>query len=135
MPDSRPRSEETPWRRDIDAIQEEARAAFQDRNVARLREIFADDLVVHSPIHRVNDKETVLDLLERGVIGHTSSVEHVEHVRRQGDHVIVMGYDVVTNPPDETPIHRRFTNVWRAHGGGWQLAIRHATPFTPATSP
>ena len=46
--------------------------------------------------------------------------------------VTVMGYDVVTNPPDEKPVLRRFTNVWRAHGSSWQLIVRHATPFTPA---
>lgn len=39
------------------------------------------------------------------------------------------GWDVVTNPPDDEPVYRRFTNVWRAHGPTWQLLIRHATPF------
>ena len=122
-------SDSADWQRQIADLQEEGRKAFQARDIARLRQIFADELIVNSPIHRVHDKSTVLDLLERGVIQHTSSVEHIEAVKRLGDLVTVMGHDVVTNPPDDRPVHRRFTNVWRAHGDTWQLLIRHATPF------
>jgi ketosteroid isomerase-like protein len=122
-------ADSTDWQRQIADLQEDGRKAFQARDIARLRQIFADELIVNSPIHRVHDKNTVLDLLERGVIGHSSSVEHIEAVRRHDDLVTVMGYDVVTSPPDEEPVHRRFTNVWRARGGTWQLLIRHATPF------
>jgi ketosteroid isomerase-like protein len=122
-------ADSTDWQRQIADLQEDGRKAFQARDIARLRQIFADELIVNSPIHRVHDKNTVLDLLERGVIGHSSSVEHIEAVRRHDDLVTVMGYDVVTSPPGEEPVHRRFTNVWRARGGTWQLLIRHATPF------
>lgn len=130
MPQPNPdHTDSADWQRQIADLQEEGRKAFQARDIARLRQIFADELIVNSPIHRVHDKNTVLDLLERGVIQHTSSVEHIEVVKRLGDLVTVMGHDVVTNPPDDRPVHRRFTNVWRAHGGTWQLLIRHATPF------
>jgi ketosteroid isomerase-like protein len=124
--------QERDWRRQIEELQEEGRKAFLAADIDGLRKLFADDLIVNSPIHRIHDKNQVLDLLQRGIIRHSSSVEHIELVRRQGDLVTVMGYDVVTNPPDEKPIHRRFTNVWRAHGSSWQLIVRHATPFTPA---
>jgi len=121
--------EEEDWRRQIAELQEEGRKAFLAADVDRLRQIFADDLIVNSPIHRVHDKDTVLELLERGVVRHSSSAEHIEVVRRQGDLVTVMGWDVVTDPPDEKPVQRRFTNVWRAHGASWQLVVRHATPY------
>jgi ketosteroid isomerase-like protein len=117
------------WRRQITALQEEGRRAFLAADVSRLRQIFADDLLVNSPIHRVHDKSQVLDLLERGVVRHSSSVEHIETMKRQGDLVTVMGYDVVTDPPDEKPVRRRFTNVWRADGDSWRLIVRHATPM------
>ncbi len=134
-PESRTRNrDESSWQREIAELQEEGRRAFQARDVDSLRRIFADDLIVYSPIHRIHDKDTVIDLLERGVIGHSSSVEHIEAVRRSGDLVTVMGYDVVTNPPSDAPIHRRFTNVWRAHGDGWRLLIRQATVFTPTNA-
>jgi hypothetical protein len=89
--------------------------------------MFADELIVNSPLNRVTDKRQVLDLLGRGVIGHSSYVEHVEAIRRQGDLVTVMGSDVITDRPEEKPVRRRFTNVWRARGGRWELIIRHAT--------
>lgn len=123
--------QERDWRRQIEELQEEGRRAFLAADVGRLSEIFADDLLVNSPIHRVHDKKTVLDLLARGVIRHTSAVEHVEAVERLGDLVVVMGWDTVTGPPDGGTVHRRFTNVWRAHGSSWQLIVRHATPYDP----
>jgi hypothetical protein len=69
----------------------------------------------------------VLDLLELGIIGHSRYEGHVEAMYRRGDLVPSWAVDGVTDPPDETPVHRRFTNVWRAEGGSWKLIIRPAT--------
>jgi ketosteroid isomerase-like protein len=115
------------WRREIDALEAEANRAFLERDLPRLEQIFSDDLVVNSPINRVNDKRTVLDLLGRGIIGHVSSVLRHELVRRDGDLVIVMGADTVRNKPDEPAIDRRFTNVWRRENDRWRLYIRQLT--------
>jgi hypothetical protein len=38
----------------------------------------------------------------------------------------VMGGDRVTDPPDATVTHRRFTNLWRLEGGSWRCFARHA---------
>jgi ketosteroid isomerase-like protein len=129
MADPAGRGGEDDWRRRIAELQEEGRKAFLASDVERLRRIFADDLVVNSPILRVHDKNQVLDLLARGLVRHSSSVEHIEVMKRQGDLVTVMGYDVVTDPTDGKPVHRRFTNVWRADGDSWRLIIRYATPI------
>jgi hypothetical protein len=54
--------------------------------------------------------------------------QHIESMTKHGDDiVIVMGHDVVTNPPDGATVRRRFTNVWRAAGESWQLIARQAT--------
>ncbi len=123
--------QERDWRRQIEELPAEGNRAFLAGDAARLREMFADELLVHAPIHRVHDKKTVPDLLGRGVIRHASAVEHVEVVERRGDLVVVMGWDTVTGPPDGGTVHRRFTNVWHAHGSSWQLRVRQATPFEP----
>jgi len=115
------------WRRQIAELEARGVAAFLARDVETLAELFADDLIVNSPLNRVTNGYQVLDLLRRGIIGHGSYEEHVEAVQRRGEIVAVMGRDVVTNPPDERLVHRRFTNVWRAHGATWKLIIRHAT--------
>jgi ketosteroid isomerase-like protein len=115
------------WQREIDTLEAEANRAFLERDLPRLEQLFSDDLVVNSPINRVNDKRTVLDLLGRGIIGHVSSVLRHELMRRDGDLVIVMGADTVRNTPDEPTIDRRFTNVWRREDDRWRLYIRQAT--------
>jgi ketosteroid isomerase-like protein len=114
------------WQAQIDAAEHDANQAFLHRDLARLDELFSDDLLVNSPIHRVHDKRTILDLLGRGVIGHVESVIRHEVVRRDGDLVIVMGADAVRNAPGEPTLHRRVTNVWRREGARWRLYIRHA---------
>ncbi|HEY7113754.1 MAG TPA: nuclear transport factor 2 family protein [Thermoanaerobaculia bacterium] len=123
--------EESRWRRQIAALEEEGRKAFLAADTGRLRALFADELLVNSPVHRVHDKAKVLELLERGIVRHSSSVERIEVMERLGDVVVVMGEDVVTDPPENAPVRRRFTNVWRAEGDSWRLIVRQATPIAP----
>ena len=114
------------WRQEVQALEEENRRAFLSRDLERLNTLWSDDLLVNSPINRVNEKRQILDLLQAGVIAHSSLQSHVEVCQRYGDLVVVMGREVVANSPDDLPLHRRFTNVWRAEGGSWRLILRHA---------
>ncbi len=106
------------------------RRAFLARDVERLAHLFAEDLVVNSPLDQIHDRNQVLDLLSRGVIRHLSYDVQIELIRRHGDVIVVMGRDVVTNPPDGAPVHRRFTNVWAPAGGARRMIARHAHPAT-----
>lgn len=115
------------WQDEITALENEASEAFLKRDLQRLGELFSDELLVNSPINRVNDKKTILDLLGKGVIGHVSTTLHPEVMRQDGDLVIVMGTDVVQNSAAEPQLRRRFTNVWRREKGRWRLYIRQAT--------
>ena len=115
------------WQDEITTLENEANEAFLKRDVARLQELFSDDLLVNSPINVVNDKKKILELLGKGVIGHVSTTLHPETMRRDGDLAVVMGSDVVQNSPGEPKLRRRFTNVWRNEKGRWRLYIRHAT--------
>ena len=114
------------WRGEILAAEEEAKDAFLRRDVDLLDELFSDDLLVNSPINRINDKRTLLQLLASGTIGHVASTIQHELIRREGDLVIVMGSDAVKNSPSDPILRRRFTNVWRKETGRWRLYIRHA---------
>jgi ketosteroid isomerase-like protein len=115
------------WQEEISALENDANDAFLKRDLQRLDELFSDELLVNSPINRVNDKKTILDLLGKGIIGHVSTTLHPETMRCDGDVAIVMGSDVVQNKPGEPPLRRRFTNVWRKEKGRWRLYVRHAT--------
>lgn len=74
----------------------------------------------------MNDKPRTLALLEAGRIRHTSLTFEIEQMACHGDVVVVMGRDRVTDPPDGTISHRRFTNLWRLDGGTWRCFARHA---------
>jgi ketosteroid isomerase-like protein len=111
---------------EVVALDREASRAFVDRDLARLDALFSDSLLVNSPILRVNDKRTVLELLGRGVISHHSVEVEVEAVRSHGDTVVVMGAETVRDTPDSAVLRRRYTNVWRREGNTWRLFIRHA---------
>ena len=56
--------QERDWRRQIEELPEEGRKAFLAADIDGLRKLFADDLIVNSPIHRIHDKNQVLDLLQ-----------------------------------------------------------------------
>jgi hypothetical protein len=43
-----------------------------------------------------------------------------------------MGNDTVDGPPSGALMHRRFTNVWQLHDGGWRSIARHAQVVAPA---
>jgi ketosteroid isomerase-like protein len=114
------------WEKDVRAREEENRAAFLAADVAALDRLWTDDFLVNSPINVVNGKRQTLALLEAGRIRHTSMTTAIEQMARHGDVVVVMGSDRVTDPPDGTITHRRFTNLWRLEGGSWRCFARHA---------
>ena len=114
------------WQAEILAVEERANAAFLNRDLAQLEQLFSDELLVNSPINRVNDKKKLLELLGSGAIGHVSSTIRHELIRRDGDLVVVMGSDAVQDSPSAPVLQRRFTNIWRKEGDRWRLYIRHA---------
>jgi ketosteroid isomerase-like protein len=114
------------WQQDVLAREEENRAAFLAGDVATLDGLWTDDFAVNSPINVVNDKRRTMALLQAGRIRHTSLSQEIEHMFRHGDVVVVMGRDRVTDPPDDTITHRRFTNLWRLEHGEWRCFARHA---------
>ena len=114
------------WQREIEDLEAEHCRAYVARDFQRLERMWADDLLVNSPINRVHDKKRVLELLRAGVISHASLECQAEAMMQQGDFVVVMGNEVLTNSPGEALVRRRYTNVWRAAGSSWQLTARHA---------
>ncbi|HEY7239757.1 MAG TPA: nuclear transport factor 2 family protein [Burkholderiales bacterium] len=125
------------WRSEIVSAENAANQAFLDRDLARLDQLFSDELLVNSPINRINDKKKLLELLGSGVIGHVSSTVQHELIRRDGDLVLVMGADTVQDSPAAPTLRRRFTNIWRREGDRWRLYIRHANVIAdlPAAKP
>ena len=61
----------TGWEEEIRSLEEKGRLAFLAADTATLSAMWADDLVVNSPLNIINDKARVLDLLASGRIRHT----------------------------------------------------------------
>jgi ketosteroid isomerase-like protein len=123
------------WKAEIAAVEDAANEAFLKRDIARLEELFSDELLVNSPINVVNDKRKILELLGKGIIAHVSTTVRHELMRRDGDLVVVMGSDAVKNSPQEPTLTRRFTNIWRREAGRWRLYIRHANVIADPARP
>jgi hypothetical protein len=87
------------WETEIRRLEEEARVAFLDADVAALHRLWADGYAVNSPLERINDKGQVLGLLQAGRIQHATYDCRIELIHRHGDVVVVMGEDHVTGPP------------------------------------
>ncbi len=122
---NRPADAPPAWESDIRRVEEEARVAFLNGDVASLNRLWADEYIVNSPLERLNDKTQVLALLQAGRIRHDTYECEIEHISRHGDVVIVMGQDRVTGPP-AGPARRRYTNVWQLQNGQWRSIARHA---------
>jgi ketosteroid isomerase-like protein len=114
------------WEQEIRAREEENRVAFLNADFPTLERLWTDDFLVNSPIGVINDKARTLALLESGRIRHSSLTYEIERMVRQGDVVVVMGRDRVTDGPDHAVTDRRFTNLWRLEGGEWRCFARHA---------
>jgi ketosteroid isomerase-like protein len=115
------------WEEDVRAREEENRVAFLAADLAALDRLWTDDFLVNSPLSFVNDKRRTFALLEAGRIRHTSMTVEIEQMTcNDGNVVVVMGSDRVTDPPDGAITHRRFTNLWRLEGGSWRCFARHA---------
>lgn len=123
-------AESSDWKTEIAALEAEGARAFLARDIARLDQLWSDDLLVNSPLNRVSPKRQVLDMLQKGVIVHHALEQRPEIMRRDGDLVIVMGFDFVQDTPESPVQRRRITNVWRQESGAWRLYIRQAT-FAP----
>src|SRR5262245_29091956 len=107
-------------------------AAFAAQDVDGVEAVSARDLVVNTPANRVARLETVIGFFKAGRMNYESLDVTIEGLDARGDHVVIMGEEVVT-PKESAPnagkvVRRRFTDVWRKDPDGqWRLTIRHAT--------
>ncbi|WP_239024456.1 nuclear transport factor 2 family protein [Ramlibacter humi] len=123
------------WELEVLAAERRACAAFLAADEAELETLWAPGFVVNSPIGKVLPRPGVLAALRSGLIRHLSYDAHIESMSMFGHVVVVMGSDVVTDPPQGRATKRRFTNVWRFEAGQWRSIARHANAVPDAGRP
>ena len=107
-----------------------------NRDTAALRRVWAEQLIVNSPMNQVApDRATVLNSVRLGRIHYSSFERKIEHLRIHGDVAVVMGAEAI-QPAGNAPqagqkVQRRFTHVWRKEAGVWRLVARHANIILP----
>jgi hypothetical protein len=101
-------------------------------DLAAMERVFAPDLIVHSPINMVVNRDNVLARMRGGQIAYEPNVERrIEFAGVRGDFVVIMGEEFV-RPIGDAPnagkvVRRRFTDIWKSIDRVWRLAIRQAT--------
>lgn len=114
------------------AARERLDAAFAAQDAEATAALSAQDLIVNTPGNFVARRDRLLGFFSAGRMNYASLDVMVEGVDGRGDHVVIMGEEVV-RPQDTAPnagktVTRRFTDVWRKDPDGqWRLTIRHAT--------
>lgn len=120
----------------VRALDDQARVAVLNRDVAALERLWSEELVVNAPNNQVvRGKRAVLDdFLRAGIINFSSFEREIEFMRVDGDFVTIMGLETLRARTDSPAnglragqtTRRRATNIWRREGGTWRLYIRHA---------
>jgi hypothetical protein len=97
-----------------------------------MEEMLAANAVINAPINRVVSRDNVLERARGGQIAYEPNAHrNIEFAGVRGDHVIIMGEEVV-HPTEDTPhrgsvVRRRFTDIWGEEQGSWKLQARQST--------
>jgi hypothetical protein len=95
-------------------------------------ELLAANAVINAPINRVVVRDNVMARVRAGQIAYEpNAVRNIEFAGVRGDHVIIMGEELV-HPTGDTPhagsvVRRRFTDIWGEEQGRWRLQARQST--------
>jgi hypothetical protein len=113
------------------ALAARARMETSGGDVRVMEQLFADDLVVNSPINMVVNRDNVLGRMRSGQIVYEEGQSVIEFVGIRGDAVVIMGEEIV-KPMGAAPyagqtVRRRFTDIWMEIKGAWKLSVRQAT--------
>lgn len=100
--------------------------AMAEGDVATLGSLFAPDLVLQTPTHRIVDAAKILAVYAKGgqAAYDGGMTVRFDFVDVRHGLVVMMGEEIL---PAEPAIRRRFTDVWAEIEGGWKLLIRQAT--------
>lgn len=104
--------------------------ALLHNDVATLKGLWSDDMVVTNPFNKLINKQQVVGMTASGTLAFTAYDRQIEYVRVYGDTAIVAGNETVTwagkLPTAGQVSNLRFTGIWMKQDGRWQEIARHA---------
>jgi hypothetical protein len=124
-------AQESAAEREVRQLEITEHQAMLKRDVAALKNIWAADFMVNTPVNRISlSSQELFDLIGAGVFNYTSFTRDIEKVMVKDHLVITMGSETVVpvgkNDKAGKTIKRRYTNIWIKDKGTWKLTARHA---------
>ena len=103
--------------------------AMAQKDIAKLNELIADDLVYTHSSARLDTKQSLIGAMEGGKTVYTAVVPADVKAQDLGDAVVLTGSAriSVNSGGNAMSFGVRFTDVWVNKGGKWQMAAWQST--------
>ena len=103
--------------------------AMAQKDIAKLNELIADDLVYTHSSARLDTKQSLIGAMEAGRTVYTAVVPSDVKAQEYGDTVVLTGTAriSVNSGGNAMNFGVRFTDVWVNKGGKWQMATWQST--------
>jgi hypothetical protein len=103
--------------------------AMAQKDIAKLNELIADDLVYTHSSARLDTKQSLIGAMEAGKTVYTAVVPSDVKAQDLGDAVVLTGSAriSVNSGGNTMNFGVRFTDVWVNKGGKWQMAAWQST--------
>ena len=103
--------------------------AMAQKDIAKLNELIADDLVYTHSSARLDTKQSLIGAMEAGRTVYTAVVPSDVKAQEYGDTVVLTGSAriSVNSGGNAMNFGVRFTDVWVNKGGKWQMATWQST--------
>jgi ketosteroid isomerase-like protein len=103
--------------------------AMAQKDIAKLNELIADDLVYTHSSARLDTKQSLIGAMEAGRTVYTAVVPSDVKAQEFGDTVVLTGSARigVNSGGNAMSFGVRFTDVWVDNGGKWQMAAWQST--------
>jgi ketosteroid isomerase-like protein len=104
-------------------------SAMAQKDIAKLNELIADDLVYTHSSARLDTKQSLIGAMEAGRTVYTAVVPSDVKAQDFGDTVVLTGSAriSVNSGGNAMSFGVRFTDVWVNKGGKWQMAAWQST--------
>ena len=103
--------------------------AMAQKDIAKLNELIADDLVYTHSSARLDTKQSLIGAMEAGRTVYTAVVPSDVKAQEFGDTVVLTGTAriSVNSGGNAMSFGVRFTDVWANKGGTWQMVAWQST--------
>jgi ketosteroid isomerase-like protein len=120
------------------AVKQKVGAAMRTKDISVFEKAWSPDVKFNSPNNTIDDRTTVIHLIQDGRIQSKAYKEVIESTSVFRDVVVLMGHEELTSavgPDAGIPRIRRFTDVWQRNSeGSWVLIARQANFVDGATA-